>query len=205
MFTIGCIDSSVSQIKDSIKSHKIKSCISLSFDEVDAKINACDTEIKCAEFVNSQLINKYIKWTGKVVDVNDNEIMLMVDKQTQYNIKKIKLLDVDKSEKLKLTKGSIIRFSGRFNMPNEFYIGMDNPMRDYKMIWGVLTSMHVPDFYTHKTHLEITDGSIIYEPEPTQISSGIRMVSTPTPNQPTVSTPKRTPVPTVVVPIYPPR
>lgn len=151
-FINGCIDSNlVSQ----------KYYINLTFDEINNKISSCDTELRCAELVETQLNNKYIMWQGKIHEVNDDIIVQPNINSKEYYPNLIRLKGVDKKTKLLLSKADIISYSGKFFLQNEVKVDGLGTYTKYSQIWKFATNGFTDPFLGRIAWLDITDVEII--------------------------------------------
>lgn len=175
VFVNGCIEP---QSYNSSNGLLQKSYINFTFDDIENKINSCNTEIRCNDLVETQLNNKYITWKGQVSDVTNDAVYVNVENnfssnrrgEPSYNID-IRLFGIDKQTKLNLNPGDRVIFSGKFYLQNEIKIvfyNYENTIHDYKTIWK--KTQRRSDL-EDRFYLDITDAEIISinPPMPTPI------------------------------------
>lgn len=97
-----------------------KIIISNNIEDLSQKLKECTklTTIQCDEFVNNNINGKYVRITGSIIDVRNNEIIVTFNPTFISTT----ITELDTNKLMKYNKGDIITYTSRiFLIRNKFY------------------------------------------------------------------------------------
>lgn len=88
--------------------------------KLDQTLQDCSrskTTIQCDEFVNNNINGKYVRWSGKILDVKENEIIV-----SGYSIQ-ISIPETRKEELSKYNKGDTVTYTAKIYVKKNMVLG----------------------------------------------------------------------------------